>query len=126
MVKDNNVPVALLNGFTYKLSEVGPCIPSTLSVGQELECGTIEWALMGLKSSHAVTSHNVVAQEEITTPAGTYNCFVVEQKYTMKSGFSKSEGMNKTWYAKGIGVVKTENYDKKGKLIVSQQLVVVK
>ncbi len=126
-IKDNNIPVAILNGLAYEFTEIGPSIPSTLSVGQELECGTIEWEVMGIKSSHTVTSHKVVAQEEITTPAGTYDCFVVEQKYTMKSGFAKSEGVNKVWYAKGIGAVKTENYDKKGKkLVVSQQLVIVK
>ena len=126
-IKDNNIPVAILNGFAYEFTEIGPSIPSTLSVGQELECGTIEWEVMGMKSSHTVTSHKVVAQEEITTPAGTYDCFVVEQKYSMKSGFAKSEGVNKVWYAKGIGAVKTENYDKKGKkLVVSQQLVMVK
>ncbi len=126
-IKDNNIPVAILNGFAYEFTEIGPSIPSTLSVGQELECGTIEWEVMGMKSSHTVTSHKVVAQEEITTPAGTYDCFVVEQKYSMKSGFAKSEGVNKVWYAKGTGAVKTENYDKKGKkLVVSQQLVMVK
>ena len=126
-IKDNNIPVAILNGLAYEFTEIGPSIPSTLSVGQELECGTIEWSAMGIKSSHTVTSHKVVAQEEITTPAGTFDCFVVEQAYTMKSGFAKSEGVNKTWYAKGIGTVKMENYDKKGKkLIVSQQLVGVK
>lgn len=112
-IKDNNIPVAILNGLAYEFTEIGPSIPSTLSVGQELECGTIEWEVMGIKSSHTETSHKVVAQEDITTPAGTYDCFVVEQKYTMKSGFAKSEGVNKVWYAKGIGAVKTENYDKK-------------
>ena len=125
-IKDNNIPVAILNGFPYEFTEIGPSIPSTLSVGQGLECGTIEWEVMGMKSSHTVTSHKVVAQEEITTPAGTYDCFVVEQKYNMKSGFSKSEGMNKVWYAKGIGAVKTENYDKKGKKLLVSQLVMVK
>ena len=44
----------------------------------------------------------------------------------MKSGFSKSEGMNKVWYAKGIGAVMTENYDKKGKKLLVSQLVMVK
>ena len=125
-IKDNNVPVAILNCFAYEFTEIGPSIPSTLSVGQELECGTIEWEVMGIKATHTVTSHKVVAQEEITTPAGTYDCFVVEQKYAMKSGFSKSEGMNKSWYAKGIGLVKIENYNPKGKLLLTQQLITVK
>ena len=34
----------------------------------------------------------------------------------------KTTGSMKTWYARGIGAVRTDNYDKKGKVTSSQVL----
>jgi hypothetical protein len=34
----------------------------------------------------------------------------------------KANGSTKTWYARGIGAVRMDNYDKKGKLTSSQVL----
>jgi len=54
--------------------------------------------------------------EEVTTPAGTFECFKLNYDIKSKIGFIKQNYKNSVWYAKGIGAVKTETFDKKGKL----------
>lgn len=63
-----------------------------------------------------ILDRKVESSEKITTPAGTFDCLLIT--YTMKTnaGIIKSESMNKEWYAKDIGTVKSETYNKKMKL----------
>lgn len=54
--------------------------------------------------------------EEVTTPAGTFECFKLNYDIKSRIGFIKRNYKNSVWYAKGVGAVKTETFDKKGKL----------
>ena len=54
--------------------------------------------------------------EEVTTPAGTFECFKLNYDVKSKIGFIKQNYKNSVWYAKEVGAVKTETFDKKGKL----------
>jgi hypothetical protein len=47
----------------------------------------------------------VVAAEEVTVPAGTFNTLLVEYKGVYHNGVPYTD---KTWYAKGVGYVKDE------------------
>ena len=67
-----------------------------------------------------ILNRKVESKESITTPAGTFSCFKIT--YDMESS-TKIMGMNTNvklssidYLAEGIGVVKTESYDKKGEL----------
>ncbi len=51
------------------------------------------------------------------TPAGTFDCFVIEETITSKAMMQKDVEKNISWYAYGIGLVKEETYDKKGRLV---------
>lgn len=58
----------------------------------------------------------VVGFEDVTTQAGTFkNCVKVQYKATMKletpAGENKNESVVTQWYAKGIGMVKSEDKD---------------
>ena len=102
-------------------------IPSNLSVGQELKGGTISMKIenggnnmMGFSSDVEISNRKVVSKETITTPAGTFDCFKIT--FDVKSS-TKVMGMNMgnttgsaEYIAEEVGVVKTETYDKKGKL----------
>ncbi len=59
--------------------------------------------------------------ETVTTPAGTFECFKITQDVEAKA-IVKVLSADIYWLAEGVGLVKSESYDKKGKLIVSSQL----
>lgn len=65
--------------------------------------------------------------EDVTVPAGTYkDCIKVNyiSKQTSPAGTIKNNCTS--WFAKGVGEVKCENYDKKGNVVLSQELQSVK
>jgi hypothetical protein len=78
-----------------------------------------------------LTDRKVVAKEKITTSAGSFDCMKISGVRKMSM---KIMGMNKKmdstteyiWIAPGIGVIKQEDYDAKGKLGTSMQLTAYK
>lgn len=62
------------------------------------------------------TDRKITRTEKLQTPAGTFDCFVMEETVTTKVLMVKEVEKTISWYAYGIGVVKEETYDKKGKL----------
>jgi hypothetical protein len=103
--------------------------PVALSVGQELPGNEID---IDVKSSGInmtikvkTTNRKVAGQETITVPAGTFDCIVVTAD-TETIALVPKKTKTKTWMAKGIGLVKMETYDKKGKLEKVQLLTSVK
>ncbi|WKN41566.1 TapB family protein [Tunicatimonas pelagia] len=100
-------------------------LPSDMSVGQVLPDSktTIKMGSGGISmmsSEVVITDRKVVAQEEIATPAGTFDCYKIT--YTtnvnmkvMGGGRTMSyPGVN--WFARNVGMVKSESYDQKGNL----------
>jgi hypothetical protein len=63
----------------------------------------------------ALTDRKIEAKEDLTTPAGTFKCLVVSQKMSTKM-IMKIENTSKEWYAEEIGMVRSESYNKGGKL----------
>ena len=100
-------------------------LPNNLSVGQTLKDAEMKMTMnmSGIKMNLGINIINrkVEAQESITTPAGTFDCYVITYDTEMKMGL-KRIGKNKEWIAKGVGLVKSENYNKKGKLISYSEL----
>ena len=62
-----------------------------------------------------ITGRKIEGREEITTPAGTFNCVVLSQTTSTKT-IMRVETSSKDWYAPGVGVVRSESYNRKGKL----------
>lgn len=62
-----------------------------------------------------VTNRKVEAHETIETPAGKFDCIVFSQTVNTKM-IMNIEGSSKEWYAEGVGVVRSESYNKNGKL----------
>lgn len=63
--------------------------------------------------------------ETITVPAGTFETYKITQKTTtVTTGWITPKIINTgaTWYARGIGMVKSVNFDEKGKLESSTEL----
>lgn len=100
--------------------------PSSLAVGQTLPDSKLKVEMYNAGTLFATmnivaTSRTVVAKESITTAAGTFECYKVTTTFNMemmmmnipiKNSFSSTE-----WISKGVGVVKSESYDKGGKML---------
>jgi hypothetical protein len=104
--------------------------PEVLSAGQALPDikATISAAAEGdTVSTLAVTISNrkVVGTEKVTVPAGVFDCFKISYNMELKSSSEKSFIVNE-YITVGVGRIKTESFDKKGKLASSSVLVELK
>jgi hypothetical protein len=72
-----------------------------------------------------VTNRKVLPRETITTPAGTFDCTVISQDVETKMLVS-IKASSKAWYAKGAGTVRSESYNKNGKLLGYEVLTSLK
>ncbi len=95
-------------------------IPKKLEVGQELpdastniRAGTGGINIVNMTVN--ITDRKVVGKETITTPAGTFDCYKLSQTTDVKMMLGKSFS-SVEYYAEGVGVVRSETYDKKGGL----------
>lgn len=106
-------------GMETNITGTNVVIPNDLSVGQTLPDAsmTMDIDMGGINMSMTVlmTDRTVDGKETITTPAGSFECYVISYTSNIKMGMNRT-GKAKQWLAKGVGMVKQEDYNKKGKL----------
>jgi hypothetical protein len=94
--------------------------PGIMQVGQTLNDGNIEMSVSSsgfsvMNMNVKILNRKVEAFEPVTTPAGAFDCFKISYDIEMKTIVNiKAKGTE--WVAKNVGVVKSEQYDKNGKL----------
>ncbi|MBU2951914.1 hypothetical protein KO493_14535 [Tamlana agarivorans] len=102
-----------------EMSGTDVIVPNDLKVGQTLPDSELNLDIIAPSTTincHVETSERkVIGEESVTTPAGTFDCVVMTQKTDIKMLVSKHTN-SKIWLSKGVGVVKQETYNKKGKL----------
>lgn len=100
-----------------KTTVKGECrgLPQNLEVGADLADYEIEIKVMFMKSKVSMQDRKVIGRETITVPAGTFDCYVVEETMTASAMMMKEKTVQKSWYARGIGMVKQETWDKNKK-----------
>jgi hypothetical protein len=84
---------------------------------------SLKMGFMNLKTSILVTNRKVEAIEDITVPAGNFNAFKFSSDVHSTIMGLKVSGSSKEWYAYGVGIVKSESYDKNGKLTSTMELI---
>ena len=97
-------------------------IPQNLSVGQAIPDASAKVKIGPINCLVVVTEGKCVAIEDVNVEAGTFKCYKISQKNNSTIMGIKSEGTTLTWYAKGVGEVKSETYDKAGKLKNTKEL----
>lgn len=101
-------------------------LPKGLKVGDQLpdSKNNIKIDMGGIQMNIPVemTNIKVEAEEEVTTPAGTFKAFKVTYDSYSKAMMMKVEGKVVNWFARNIGNIKTESYDKNGRLMSVQEL----
>lgn len=97
-------------------------IPSDLKVGESIPDGEIKIKVRNVGASFLITDRDVLAEEEITTPAGTFKTYKMDEIQTNKVLVSNKTYHIVSWYARNIGCIKQEVYDKKGRLLRTLEL----
>lgn len=88
------------------------------AVGTELKDAsmTIEVNVgMIIKMNVSIEDRKLDAKEKKTTTAGTFDCIKIGQN-TVMTGIVKMKASSIEWYSEGVGLVRSENYNNKGKL----------
>jgi hypothetical protein len=95
--------------------------PSDLSVGDLLDDASFELKTTGspmnMSFSMDIVDRVVDARETITTPAGTFDCYKINQRMISKMMISKTSFKSVTYLVEKYGAVKTETYRDNGKLV---------
>lgn len=113
-------------------------IPLGIAVGQtlpdeEVMKNTINMSGVMSMTFYTITTYKnrkVEAKEDVTTSAGTFNCFKISYdcEVSMDMGMMKQGTTEKVieWLSPEIGMIKTERYSEKGKLSSTTVLSEVK
>lgn len=135
-----NMSAGLPDGFEVRGEVSYLELPGNLSVGQSLPDGQMSMEIYsdGNKFSEmdiAMTNRRVSRQESVTTPAGTFECWVLESDFESKtrietplgSGPAISfKGRSVDFLAVGVGLVRAESYNKNDKFMGATVLQEVK
>ena len=127
MINDGTVilsPKALAGKITEGLSISGEnlMLPANLTTGATLNDYSITMGIAGINTTSHITGVKVVAEETIEVSGHSIPCVVVESTVSVKVLGINRTSLQKTWYGRGIGIVKMEAYDTKGKLETTQTL----
>ncbi len=106
-------------GMETDITGTNVILPNNLTVGDALPDAAmlmkIDMSGITMNMTVDMTNRKVIAQESLSTPAGTFDCYVIAYTSKVKMGMAKTSTA-KQWIAKGVGLVKHEDYNKKGKL----------
>lgn len=119
------VPLSMYEGKQdAAVSVIGDKIiyPQNLGAGSNLPDASMEikMEMQGMpfpfKSNVKILNRKVVGEEEITVPAGTFKCWKItyDLEYKVLIGF---KGKATEWISPGTGFIKSEAYNKNGKLM---------
>jgi len=102
-------------------------IPSNPQPGDLLPDANVEMAMkmgfINMKMAAQITNRKVEAIEDVAVTAGTYKGYKFSSEINSSTMGIKMKSSNIDWYAKGIGIVKTESFDKSGKLQSHMELI---
>lgn len=84
---------------------------------------SLKMGFINMKTAVVLTNRKVEAIEDIAVPAGTFNSFKFSSDVNTTVLGIKANYTTKEWYAYGVGIIKSETYDKKGEIQSSMQLV---
>lgn len=103
--------------------------PANLKEGMSLKDGNLELKIGGGEGGSSlafanmkVLNRKVLQESDFSTKAGEFNAYKMSFDYIFTIGFLKIRGSGIEWYVKGVGIVKTESYTKKGKLRWTREL----
>lgn len=113
---------------SFEFENIG--YPANMSVGSTLDDGsvtfTVDMGMMTISNETRIINRKVEARENVTTPAGTFDCYKISQEIQNKMGFVTVKLKSVSWLTKGIGAVKSISYDADGEVLSTSELVSLK
>lgn len=108
------------SGYEVTIEGDALTFPNDIEVGQELPdaASKITTAASGINIASMnieITDRKVEDKVTITTDAGTYECYKIRQTSSIKMMISRAYSTVE-YFAEGVGVVRSETYDQRGKL----------
>lgn len=108
-----------------------PTIPLKLKVDDELPNFTLSIKIVVpnivITTKASTTQRKIVRKEEVITPAGTFEAFVLEEDIFSTVNIMginiNATGKGTSWVVPGMGIVKQDNTNKKGKSTGGYQLI---
>ena len=101
-------------------------LPNDLEVGMELPDANVimKMSMSGINMNSQVDMINrkVEKQETVTTPAGTFECYVIYSENQSKMMMASQNFPSRLWLAEGVGMIKQETFKKNGNLMSSMVL----
>lgn len=101
-------------------------IPNNLEIGQTLPDASASISLnaqiLAIDFDIVLSNRKVVRREQIETPAGTFDCYVITYNNEMRGRVASRNYQCTDWIAEGIGMVKQETYKENGQLMSRSQL----
>ncbi len=101
-------------------------VPNNLSVGQQLTDANIQvkmdMGVMKMNIKVDMINRKVEKREQITTTAGTFDCYLITETVLSETMGMAQEMNSKLWLAESIGMIKQEIYKKNGKLVSHSEL----
>jgi hypothetical protein len=96
-------------------------LPSNAKPGDALEGGLVTVRIntgtpVKVTMTVEITNRKVESREKVETPAGTFDCLKITYDMLSKIGFVKIQGSTAEYYNSKVGVVRSESFNKKGKL----------
>lgn len=102
-----------------------PCytlLPSDMEPGDRLPDAACTVGAAFASYDVAVSERSVLRRESIATPAGDFDCVVVSEHKVERGPGRNRVTTALTWYARGIGMVRHDTYDRNMKLETSEVL----
>ena len=108
--------VSVLRGVLWKNAKITAeggktLLPSVLVPGDTLRSAAGKVKALGMTMNVTVTERKVLGTDTLTTPAGTFPCVIVSEHKVEKGMMRNRVTTARTWYARGIGMVRHDTYD---------------
>lgn len=105
-------------------------IPSNLKPGDVLPDSHVAMALkvgfINIKMSANITDRTVEALEKVAVKAGNFDTYKLTSTVSINAMGIKTSSKTAEWIVKGIGMIKTESYDKNDNMNTYTELVSIK
>lgn len=105
-------------------------LPASMKAGDALKNGEMKIAFASggmtiMNMNFNITNRKVETIENVTTPAGTFECYKISYDIATKMMINvKTRSIE--WYSRGVGLVKSESYSTDGKILGSNILTSLK
>jgi hypothetical protein len=112
--------LAAYQDMDMKINSDNISMPANMKTNDVLDNGNVDVKVSSngvqiLNMVIAISNRKVLAIENLTTPAGTFECYKISSDVETKMIFTANASVIE-WYSKEVGMVRSETYDKNGKL----------